>query len=394
MKATPAAIYLDHAATTPLRESVRHHLVEMLAEPYGNPSSTHHFGRKARTVLEQARKSIAQCLHCEPGELIFTSGGTEADNMALRLSVRDLGIKRIITAPTEHHAILHPAEALEKEGLVQLELLRLNDRGEPDLQHLEELLRQGSPSLVSLMHGNNEIGNLLDLQAVGEIVHRYQGLFHSDTVQTIGHYPFDLKNGPVDMLSASAHKFYGPKGVGFLYLRSGHRMGSLITGGSQERNHRGGTENVPSISAMAVALEEAYRHLEAEAAHISAMKDLLQKSLQEHFPQVRFNGLSAEAGRSLYGVLSTRFPELKGDPALHLFQLDLRGLAVSGGSACGSGSMQGSHVIKALHPESEAPVIRFSPGKDTSPEEIEQALEILKDTLRPQAKGDLRFPQH
>lgn len=389
MNATAPSIYLDHAATTPLRASVRDHLAAMLQEPFGNPSSTHHFGRKARTVLEQARKTIAQQLHCAPGELIFTSGGTEADNMALRLAVRDLGIKRIITAPTEHQAILQTAEALEREGQAQLELLRVNERGEPDLEHLEKLLQQGPASLVSLMHGNNEIGNLLDLQVVGEMVHRYQGLFHSDTVQTIGHYPFDLKNGPVDMLSASAHKFYGPKGVGFLYLRSGHRMGSLITGGSQERNHRGGTENVPSISAMAVALEEAYRHLESEAAHIGAMKDQLRKSLQELFPQVRFNGLSAEPDRSLYGVLSAAFPELQGDPALHLFQLDLRGLAVSGGSACGSGSMQGSHVIKALYPHSEAPVIRFSPGKDTSPEEIEQSLEILKETLGLEASQEV-----
>ena len=375
-------IYLDHAASTPLRASVRQHLLELLDGPYANPSSTHQFGRKARSLIEEARKRMARRLGCQPAELIFTSGGTESDNAALSLPLRDLGIRRIITAPTEHHAILHPAEALQQHHGADLKLLQIDSQGRPDLNQLEKLLQEGPPSLVSLMHGNNEIGNLLDLQAVGELVHRHGGLFHSDTVQTVGHYPLDLGALPVDLASASAHKFYGPKGVGFLYLRQGLALGSHISGGAQQRGHRGGTENTPLISAMALALEEALDHLAAERQHITHCKKVLQEGLMERFPQVRFNGLSGTA-ESLYGVLSASFPAVKGDPALLLFQLDLQGLAVSGGSACASGSHKGSHVLEALYPEETHPVLRFSPGKDTTPEQIAQALAIVQQVLAP-----------
>lgn len=381
---TAPAIYLDHAASTPLRDSVRRYLQEALDGPYANPSSTHQFGRKARSRIEDARKRMAQRLGCQPAELIFTSGGTESDNAALSLPLRDLGIRRIITAPTEHHAVLHPAEALQQHHGADLKLLRVDAQGRPDLNQLEKLLQEGPPSLVSLMHGNNEIGNLLDLQAVGELVHRHGGLLHSDTVQTVGHYPLDLGALPVDLASASAHKFYGPKGVGFLYLRQGLALGSHISGGAQQRGHRGGTENTLLIGAMALALDEALDHLAAERAHISHCKKMLQEGLAQRFPQVRFNGLSGTE-ESLYGVLSASFPAASGDPALLLFQLDLQGLAVSGGSACASGSHKGSHVLEALRPEDPPhPVLRFSPGKDTSEAEIRRALDIVAQVLSPQ----------
>ncbi len=374
---TDAPIYLDHAATTPLRSEVKDKLRELIDGPFGNPSSTHQFGRKSRTMIEAARKFIAQALHCTPGEIIFTSGGTEADNAALLLPVRELGIKRIITSPTEHHAVLHTAEKIAREYNIELVLLNISGQGEPDLEQLEDVLADGVPSLVSLMHGNNEIGNLIDLAEVGEICHRFNAFFHSDTVQTVGHYPIDLSNTPVDFITASAHKFHGPKGVGFLYIDKRIKISSLITGGSQERGHRGGTENLLGIVGMQSALEAAYAHLDEESAHIRNLKNSFYHALLSRFAGIEINGLSADPARSLYTVLSVGFPMLENDP-MFLFNLDLKGIALSGGSACASGSNQGSHVIEAIKSEANYPIARFSFGKDNTEKQLQYVLEVLE----------------
>jgi cysteine desulfurase len=371
-------IYLDYAATTPLRKEVRERFTTLLQEPFGNPSSTHGYGRKARVVVEEARKAIARELNCQPGELVFTSGGTEADNAALSLAITDLGFRRIITSPIEHHAVLHAAQRLAKTHAVPLDYVQVNARGEVDLEHLETLLKQGGPAVVSLMHGNNEIGNLLDLEKTGHLVHRYGGVFHSDTVQTVAHFKMDLQKLPVDFIAASAHKFYGPKGVGFLYIKAGHKVGSFITGGSQERNLRGGTENVAGIGAMHQAFTLAYQNLAVEQAHVEGLKSYLIEQLQKHLPETRFNGLSSQLGRSLYTVVSAEFPQLAND-AMLLFNLDLKGIALSGGSACSSGSLQGSHVINTLKPTGAGPVLRFSMGKDTTRKQLDYVVQVLKD---------------
>lgn len=370
------SIYLDNAATTALRDEVRDYMLELMQGPYGNPSSVHAFGRKARVVVEASRKTIAKQLHCQPGEIVFTSGGTEADNAALSLPVLDLGIKRIITAPTEHHAVLHAAERLQQRHKIQLDLVRVNERGELDLVHLEELLKNGERALVSVMHGNNEIGNLADLTAIGDLVHKYEGLFHSDTVQTVGHFNLDLSELPVDFITASSHKFYGPKGTGFLFIRSGLKVGSFITGGAQERNMRGGTENTVSIGGLAKAFTLAYENLEREKEYILRLKKYLLKGIKEKLPEAKINGLSGDVDKSLYTVVSVEFPQFENDSML-LFNLDMKGIAVSGGSACASGSLQGSHVIKAIKPENTNPIIRFSIGKNNTQSDIDQLLEIL-----------------
>lgn len=373
-------VYLDHAATTPLRAEVKARLKELIDGPFGNPSSTHQFGRKARSIIESARKDIAQSLNCSAGEIVFTSGGTEADNMALLLSVQELGVKRIITSPTEHHAVLHTAEKIAADHNIELVLLHISALGEPDLDQLESLLADGIPSLVSLMHGNNEIGNMIDLKEVGELCHRYGALFHSDTVQTIGHFEFDLANTPVDFVTASAHKFHGPKGVGFLYVDKAVKLTSMIIGGSQERGHRGGTENIFGIAGMQAALRAAHQNLASEASSIKELKSRFLQDLQGLFPGLEINGLSYDMERSLYTVLSVGFPMMDND-AMFLFNLDLRGIAISGGSACASGSNQGSHVIEAIRPGINHPIARFSFGKDNTREQLDRVLSVLKEMM-------------
>ncbi len=347
-------------------------------EFYANPSSTHSYGRKAKSILEASRKTIAKHLGCLPAELIFCSGGTEADNSAISLALRDLKLKRLITAPTEHHAVLHAAETWTKAFQAELVLLSVDAQGKPDLDQLESLLADGTPTLVSLMHGNNEVGNLLDLKQVGDICHRHQAYFHSDTVQTIAHFPINLNDLPVDFAAASAHKFYGPKGVGLLYISRRAKVGSFITGGAQERGLRGGTENIVSVGAMAKAVDLAYQNLREEKSHIQSLKESMWQGLQAIFPKAYTNGLSGDFEHSLYTVLNVSIPELHEDSML-LFNLDLKGIAVSGGSACSSGALQGSHVIAALNPEHTDPVIRFSFSKNNSQADIDACLAVLKE---------------
>lgn len=370
------AIYFDYAASTPLRKEVLDHYVDLLQSSQANPSSTHSFGRKAKAVLEASRKEIAKQLNCLPAEIIFTSGGTEANNTAIVMALRDLKVNRIITSPLEHHAVLHAAELWSKAFGADMFTLSVDEQGKIDLADLEELLQKDGPAFVSLMHGNNEIGNLNDLRAIGNLVHKYGSYFHSDTVQTVGHFPLDFKALPIDFASASAHKFYGPKAAGFLYLSQGIKAKALIMGGAQERGLRGGTENIFQISAMAKALALAYEHLEKEKAHILGLKEYFIKELQAKLPQIYFNGLSASLDESLYTVISLSLPNADSNGML-LFNLDLQGFALSGGSACSSGSLQSSHVIAAINPNHKDAVLRVSFGKDSKKEEVDLLIDSL-----------------
>ncbi len=370
-------IYFDNAATTAIDPEVFDAMVPFLKEHYGNPSSIHAFGRRSRAAIEQARRSIAGLLNCMPGEIIFTSGGTEADNMVLMCSVRDLGVKHIITSRIEHHAVELTAEAIAQEGTAKVHWVRLHPDGMPDMTHLEELLKvtEGEGVLVSLMHANNELGTRVDLSEVGVLCHRFGALFHSDTVQTMGHYPFDLSTLEIDFVTCSAHKLHGPKGVGFLYMRSGAGMKPMFLGGAQERNMRGGTENMAGIVGLAKALEIAYRDLEEHHRHIQGLKERMMKRLKEEVPGVSFNGDVSE--QSLYTVLNVRFPE-DGKSEMLLYNLDIEGIACSGGSACSSGSNKGSHVQEALYPDAEGASIRFSFGRFNTMEEVDRAVTALK----------------
>ena len=370
-------IYFDNAATTPLDPEVFEAMVPFLRDHYGNPSSIHAFGRQTRAAIEKSRRSIASLLNCTPGEIIFTSGGTEADNMVLHCGVRDLGVKHIITSPIEHHAVELTATKIGEHAGVQVHWVRLEADGKPDMAHLEELLKatEGQGVLLSLMHANNEIGTRIDLQAVGELAHRHGALFHSDTVQTMGHYRFDLQALPVDFITCAAHKFHGPKGVGFLYMRSGAALKPLLTGGSQERNMRGGTENLAGIVGLAKAMELAHAHMAEHQAHIQGLKTHMKERLSKELPDVAFNGDTSDD--SLYTVLSVRFPD-DGKAEMLVYNLDIEGIACSGGSACSSGSNKGSHVLAALYPDVMGANIRFSFSRFNTLAEVDRTVEALK----------------
>ncbi|MBU3662589.1 MAG: cysteine desulfurase [Bacteroidetes bacterium] len=369
-------VYLDNAATTPLDKEVADAMYKMMCEDFGNPSSTHSHGRIVRTHIEEARKKVASLLNCAPGEIFFTSGGTEADNMAIRKSVEDKEIKNIITSPIEHHAVLHTIEELDKQGKIKMHLVKLLPNGHIDLSNLEQLLQEQPNALVSLMHANNEIGNLLDLDKVGALCQQYNALFHCDTVQTIGHYPFDLQKTHVDFLACAAHKFNGPKGIGFIYINHKNKIHPFITGGAQERNMRGGTENVYGIIGLTKALSIATENLEAEKQHILGLKNYMIEKLKAAIPGIKFNG-DAE-GDSLYTVLNVNFPPTP-IAEMILFKLDISGISASGGSACSSGSNVGSHVLAAIGVEPNRPSVRFSFAKHNTREEIDYVIsELLK----------------
>jgi len=370
------SIYLDNAATTPLDPEVFEAMKPFLMEDFGNPSSTHGHGRKVRAAIEQARKKVAELLNCTPGEIIFTSGGTEADNALLVSSVKTYGLKHAISTPIEHHAVTHTLETLAQQGSVELHHVRLDAKGHVDLEDLERLLVQYPGALVSLMHANNEIGNLLDIKRVSELTHAYNAFFHSDTVQTMGHYAHNLKELHVCGLAAAAHKFHGPKGVGFMYIRKDRKIEQFIHGGAQERNMRGGTENVYGIVGLAKALEIAYRDMAAHETHIKKLKSSMIEKLREHIPGVSFNGDSDNLDKSLYTVLNVSLPESEENEML-LFNLDLQGISASGGSACSSGATTGSHVLGALYPQSKRGAVRFSFSKYNTIEDVNYAVEKL-----------------
>jgi len=369
-------VYLDNAATTPMLPEVIDEMLPFMRDHFGNPSSTHAFGRKTKTAIEQARRRISSHLNVAPKTICFTSGGTEADNMALHAGVEQLGCKRILTCATEHSAVLKTAQHLAKSPDVTFGLIALDSSGKVDIPSLDATLSDGIPTLVSVMHGNNEVGILQDLEAIGHCCRSHGALFHTDTVQTMGHYPLDFSSLPVDFAACSAHKLHGPKGAGFLYVRDGLRISAHIMGGSQERAMRGGTENLIGIIGLAKALDLAMEHQEEHAAHIRSLKEQMVVELRASIPGVEFNaGSDTEA--SLYTVLSVNFPKHKKNGML-LFLLDLDGVACSGGSACSSGSTQPSHVLSALGCQADGrSSIRFSFSRLTTEDCIHHATQAV-----------------
>lgn len=374
-------IYFDNAATTSLDPQVLDAMMPYLTEKFGNPSSVYSYGRETKMAVESARKSVAKILNAHPGELFFTSGGTESTNTALNAAIRDLGCKHIITSPLEHHATLHTVEYLAHAGLAKLSFVQLTDKGHIDMAHLEQLLADSADrTVVTLMHANNEIGNLLDIKQVGELCKKYDAIFHSDTVQTVGHYPFNLKDLHVHFINGAAHKFHGPKGVGILYVNEDISIKPYINGGSQERNMRAGTENLYGIVGFAKALELATEHYEQDSAHVKGLKMYMAEQLKAAYPEIVFNGDTF--GESLYTVLNVSFPFNERTEML-LFNLDMAGICVSGGSACTSGANSVSHVIKAIagNGASSMVPIRFSFSKNNTKEEVDIVIAKLKELV-------------
>jgi cysteine desulfurase len=370
-------IYLDNAATTPLDKDVMAEMVHVMESYYGNPSSIHAQGREVRTLLEKARKNVAGLLNAVPAEIFFTSGGTEADNTAIRSGIQAFGIRHVITSKIEHHAVEHTLDMLLKQGSIdQVSYVDVDCKGNIDYGHLEELLKNSPRSFVSLMHANNELGTLTDIERVGNICEQYDAIFHCDTVQTMGHYRHDVKKLKAHFIVCAAHKLHGPKGVGFLYVNHTVKINPLMYGGAQERNMRGGTENVYGIVGLAKALENAYAHMDEHQAYIQDLKDYLKARLTAEIPGIQFNG-ETEAGKSLYTILNVSFPEMDMADML-LFNLDINGISASGGSACSSGSNIGSHVLTGINADANRPSIRFSFSKYNTKEELDFVVSKLK----------------
>lgn len=374
-------IYLDNAATTQVREEVADKMALILKSTYGNPSSTHSIGRASKSILEQCRKRIASHFNAKASEIIFTSGGTEADNLVLRSAVCDLGVKHIISSKIEHHAVSHTIEALANSSKVRVSYVKVLKDGSVCMQHLEELLSQSAEkTLVTLMHINNEIGTILDLEYVANLCKKHNALFHSDTVQSVGHYPLDLSKIPIDFLAASAHKFHGPKGVGFAFVRSGFGLQPIITGGAQERGYRAGTESIHDIVGMDASLEIAYKNIVSEKDFILSLKTYFTDRLKEEISGIEFNGCSDDFSKSTYTLVNVCLPVAKEKAPLFLFQLDLKGIACSKGSACQSGSTTGSHVLNEILSEEnlKKPSIRFSFSCFNTTKEIDTVVHTLK----------------
>jgi cysteine desulfurase len=374
-------VYFDNAATTPIRPEVIEVMVNVMKNNYGNASSSHSFGRSSKSLIEKYRKDIAAYFKVSPSEIIFTSGGTEADNLVLRSAVRDLGVKEIITSKIEHHAVLHTAEQLADEYGILIHYVKLEPDGTINPWHLESLL-VNSPhkKLVSLMHVNNEIGNKLNLEGVAELCKSNNALFHSDTVQSVGHYPIDLSEISIDFLAASAHKFHGPKGVGFCFIRKNSGLQPLIFGGEQERGYRAGTESVHNIAGLAEALKFAYKNFETESDYVKGIKSYFIEQLKSEIPEVSFNGNSGDLEKSTYTSVNVCFPVAPEKSAMFLFQLDLKGIACSKGSACQSGSSQNSHVLTEILSETDLlkPSIRFSFSIYNTKDEVDYVVKMLK----------------
>jgi cysteine desulfurase len=381
-------VYLDNAASTPMMPEVLEAMLPYFSDTYGNPSSVHYHGRQLRNAVENARRTVAELLGCSPGEIIFTSGGTEADNMAIKCSAQTGNIRQIITSPLEHHAVLHSVETVAKYHGIPTHYLQPDAQGVLDLNELEHQLKQHpNATLVTLMHGNNEIGTLNDIQAIAHLCKQYGAIYHSDTVQTMGHVPFDLKNTPVDLFVASAHKFYGPKGIGFLYKSPNADLPALLCGGGQERNQRAGTENVAGIVGLAKALTLVKERYDSIHTHLLHLKSYFMNRLREEIQGVRFNGLT-DADRSLPTVLNVTFP-LQDQDSMLLFNLDIRQISASGGSACSSGSVHPSHVLKAIGLDATRAgnSVRFSFGCQNTVSEIDYVVNALKEIITPVPVG-------
>ncbi|WP_456376663.1 cysteine desulfurase family protein [Lutibacter sp.] len=374
-------IYLDNAATTPILPEVISVITNAMAAIYGNPSSTHQIGRKSKSLVETARKNIAKQFNATANEIIFTAGASEADNLILRNAVTNLGVTTIISSKIEHHAVLHTIEELRKEFKITTHFVDLDERGGINYTHLEKLLQQTEEKkLVSLMYINNEIGNILNLKKVSDLCTANNALFHSDAVQGIGHFKIDVEETPIDFFVSSAHKYHGPKGVGFAYIKKGFGINPILHGGEQEKGARAGTENIHSILGMEKALEIACTNLEKEVAYIQDIKSYFIKELKNNFNGIKFNGYSESEIKSSYIILNVRFPK---EYAMLIFNLDIKGVSVSGGSACQSGSNKGSHVLNAILPKNEAvkTSIRFSFSKLNTKEEIDYVINSLKEII-------------
>ena len=375
------SLYLDNAATTKVDPKVLESMIPFLSGTYGNPSSIHSFGRESKAAIEKSRKKVAELLNTSPSSIFFTSGGTEADNFAIVRSIQQFNIKKAITSPLEHHAVLHTLQYLNKIGEIELELLEVDQTGNLNLDQLSKCLESDQPAFVSLMHGNNEIGNLYPVHEIAEKVKAGNGIFHSDTVQTVGHFRHDLSKWKTDFMVGAGHKFHGPKGVGFLYVSPNVKILPLIHGGAQERNMRGGTENIAGIIGLATALDIAYSEMDAHKSHIEGLKSLMIKRLKEEIADVQFNGESGNLEKSLYTVLNVSLPQSEINEML-IFNLDIHKICASGGSACSSGSELGSHVLRGINADYNRGAVRFSFGKFNTKEEIETAVQVLAKMYR------------
>ena len=372
-------IYFDNAATTCLDTEVLNAMMPYLTSCYGNPSSIYSYGRESRLAIELARKSVAKILNAHPAEIFFTSGGTESSNTAITAAIRDLGCRHIISSPIEHHATLHTVEHLHCSDKVDLSFVNILPDGHIDMDHLQTLLAESNTKcLVTLMHANNEIGNMLDLHAVGNLCKKYGAIFHSDTVQTVGHFPFDLRNTPVHFITGASHKFHGPKGVGILYINENVKINPFLLGGSQERNMRAGTENLYGIVVFAKALELATAHYENDSQQIRQLKLYMRDQLQQHIPGTSFNG--DVEGKSLYAVISASLPKTEKSEMI-LFNMDINNICASGGSACTSGADAGSHVIRAINNNPNQVTVRFSFSKYNTKQEVDVVVKKLKEMI-------------
>ena len=375
------SVYLDNAATTAILPEVVNTMTEVLTNTFGNPSSTHNYGRNAKAIVEQARKTIAKQLNVSSSEIIFTSGGTEADNLILQSAVKDLGVKTIITTKIEHHAVLNTIIYLGEHYDVEVIYLDLDENGQINYSQLGEFLKSKDNVLVSLMHVNNEIGNILDIKKVANLCQENKALFHSDTVQSIGHYNLDLQDIKVDFAAVSAHKFHGPKGVGFAFIRKNSGLHPIIFGGEQERGQRAGTEALHNIAGLETAFKIAYQNLETDKTYITNLKSYCLKQLKKQIPSVKFNGLSDTLENSAYTIINMRLPEISKDATMVQFHLDLKGIACSRGSACQSGSTKNSHVLEAILAKEalKNASLRVSFSKFNTKEDVDYLVNVLKE---------------
>ena len=369
------SIYFDNASTTPLLPEVKAVMSDVINHNYGNPSSIHNYGRQSRTLIEDARSTIAQGLQASTGEIFFTSGATESNNMSLLCAIRDLGVKRIISSPTEHHCILHTLDYIKEKGLAECIMLDVDKEGHIDYDQLESLLDSYPENqMVSLMHANNEIGTLHDIHKVSEICHRHGALFHCDTAQTIGKLPIDLNEVKISFLSGSAHKFFGPKGCGFIYINNDNMINPLFHGGDQERGMRSGTENLYSICGMATAFDIAHKQMSKRKELTQDIRNYCQQRLLETFEDIQING---SKDQHLYNILSVSFPPSETVDMI-MMNLDINGICASAGSACSSGVENDSHVLAHIGHDPARKTVRFSFSHFNTKEEVDYLIEKLE----------------
>ena len=371
-------VYLDNAATTQIAPEVIDYMSDLMRNDYANPSSIHHGGRKSRIIIENARKTVSGFLNTSPGNIFFTSGGTEADNMAIRCGILDNNITHAITSSISHKAVIYPLEELKEKNHISLDYIKLDSNGRVDLNHLDTLLKNNDRTFVSIMHANNEIGTIQPIVEIGEICKKYNAVFHCDTVQTMAHYPINLQKLNVDFITGSAHKFHGPKGVGFIYISDNINIKPFISGGSQERNMRAGTENVHSIAGLAKAMELSYSNMEKDKIYISEIKKYMIDQLSKNIKDIKFNANCTDFESSLFKILSVSFPKISESEML-LFNLDIHGISCSGGSACSAGNMSGSHVLDVVCSDKNRTGVRFSFSRYNTKEEIDYTIQKIKE---------------